>query len=124
MKRAAISVAVLCLFVGTFAQVAKSQKKVPNVAGNWSAITRMPGNKDVTEDWTIQQKGDQLTCTVKGPNGEKTASGDIDNVGFFRVDIKDGDTTIKVRATLDENALDGSITIGKDEHLWAAKRKK
>jgi hypothetical protein len=124
MKRAAISIAVLCLFVGTFAQVAKSQKKIPNVAGNWESITRMPGGHDVTEQWVITQKGDKLTATVKTAGGDKTAEGTIDEVGFFRVDIKDGDMLIKVRATLDENSLDGSTTIGKDEHLWAAKRKK
>jgi hypothetical protein len=124
MKRAAISIAVLCLFVGTFAQVATSQGKIPNVAGNWSSITRLPNNNNVTEQWVITQKGDKVTATVKGPNGDRTAEGTIDNVGFFRVDIKDGDMMIKVRATLDENSLDGSITIGKDEHLWAAKRQK
>jgi hypothetical protein len=124
MKRAAISIAVLCLFVGTFAQVAKSQKKIPNVAGNWDSITRMPDKHDVTEQWVITQKADKLMATIKTANGDKMAEGTIDDVGFFRVDIKDGDAIIKVRATLDQDSLDGSITIGKDEHLWSAKRKK
>jgi hypothetical protein len=123
MKRAAISIAVLCLFVGTFTKVATSQKKPPNVAGMWESITRMP-DKTLTEQWTITQMGDKITCTVKGAGGDLMGVGTIDDVGFFRVDFMNGTTLIKVRATLDDNALDGSTTIGKDEHLWSAKRKK
>ena len=122
MKRTAILIGVLCFFVVTFAQVAPSQK-VPNAAGNWDAITRTPDHHDFTEQWTIQQNGNKITAKVKTAHGELSVTGEIDEVGFFRVDYKDGDMTVKVRATLDNDALDGSVTIGKDEHLWTAKRK-
>jgi hypothetical protein len=123
MKRAAIiALAVLCCSVMAFAQGATS-KKLPSVAGNWDVTVKLPGANQ-SEQWTIQQTGDKVTGTAKGSRGELKFEGTIDDVGFFRVDMKDGDTVIKVRATLDVNDLDGSITIGKDEHLWAAKRKK
>jgi len=121
MKRTSVLLMVLCFFAVVFAQQATAQK-LPNLSGNWTAVTRMP-DKNINEQWTIKQDGDKITGTVKGDHGPMTFAGTIDNVGFFRVDVKDGDMTYKVRATLDEKTkdMDGSILIGAHEHVWGAK---
>ena len=51
-------------------------------------------------------------------------AGSIDGA-FLRVTVKDGDKQYKVRATVDGNEMDGSITYatGK-EYLWQARRSK
>jgi hypothetical protein len=121
MKRAAILLGVLCFFVATFAQVASSQK-APSAVGKWSVTTRMPDG-NVTEEWTVSQKGDKVMGTVKTASGVLQMEGTLDNVGFFRVDVKDGDKSYKVRATMDKDSMDGSITTGVGkEYLWQAKK--
>ena len=41
---------------------------------------------------------------------------------FFRVSVKFPDGDHLIRATADKGSMDGSITIGRGEHLWSAKR--
>ena len=115
-----VSGAVLFLVAVLAVQQASAQK-IANVAGTWVAVTKMP-DRNINEQWTIQQSGDKLTGTVKSDHGELSFTGTIDDVGFFRVDIKDGDMLYKVRATLDNDSLDGSITMGNKEHIWSAKK--
>jgi len=92
-----------------------------NVAGTWTVTIRMPGG-NVSEQWTIQQKGAAVTGTAKGEHGELPVSGTIDGA-FFRVTVKDGAKEYKVRATVDGSDMDGSITLGVGEaRLWFAKR--
>jgi hypothetical protein len=78
----------------------------------------------IAEEWTIQQKGKAITATAKGAGVQMPVSGSIDGA-FLRVTIKDGNKEYKVRATVDGDAMDGSIThgVGK-EYLWHAKRSK
>jgi hypothetical protein len=122
MKRALGVVAVLGFCAVIFAGQAAAQK-LANVAGNWTTTTKMP-DRNTNEQWTIQQNGDKLTGTVKGDHGEMPFVGTIDEVGFFRVDVKVADMVYKVRATVDGNSMDGSILIGKGEYLWSAKKSK
>jgi hypothetical protein len=93
-----------------------------NVAGKWNVTVRMPGGP-VSEEWTIHQKGTAVTGTAKGQRGgELPISGTIEGT-FFRVSVKDGQKEYKVRATVDGDAMDGSITLGVgDARLWFAKR--
>ena len=120
MKRSRVLRVVLCFFAVLVVRQASAQK-IANLAGSWAAITRMP-DRNISEQWTIQQTGDKLTGTVKGDHGELSFAGTIDDVGFVRVDVKAGDTVYKVRATLDNDSLDGSITIGSKEYVWTAKK--
>lgn len=123
MKRTLGLLVVLCAFVGLYAQQATAQKGIYKVAGTWAAVTKMP-DKNINETWTIQQNGDKITGTIKSDSGEYPFAGTIDDVGFFRVDVKVGDMVYKVRATLDKDTkdtLDGSILIGPHEHVWGAK---
>jgi len=51
-------------------------------------------------------------------------SGSIEGA-FVRVTAKDGDKDYKIRATVDGDAMDGSITLGVgQQYLWRAKRAK
>lgn len=120
MRRASI-VPILCIaLAGALSMIAANQPSA-NVAGKWTVTIRMPGHL-VTEQWTVEQKGTVVTGIAKGEHGEMAVSGTIEGE-FFRVSQKDGDKLYKVRATVDGNAMDGSITMGVgDAHLWFAKR--
>lgn len=92
-----------------------------NVTGKWSVTVRMPSGA-VSEEWTIHQKGTSVAGMAKGERGELPVSGTVDGA-FFRVSVKDGAKEYKVRATVDGNEMDGSITFGVgDARLWFAKR--
>jgi len=81
----------------------------------------MPGGS-VNEQWSIQQNGTSVAGTAKGERGELPVSGTIEGA-FLRVSVKDGSKEYKVRATVDGNQMDGSITLGVGEaRLWFAKR--
>ena len=94
-----------------------------NVSGRWKITVRTP-NGNVSEDWTLQQKGASVTGTAKGDRGALPVSGAIEGA-FFRISVKDGQKEYKVRATVDGDLMDGSITLGVgDARLWFAKRVK
>ncbi|PWT82681.1 MAG: hypothetical protein C5B57_08310 [Blastocatellia bacterium] len=116
----------LLSFVGVLAltfQAVLSTQKLASVAGKWDVTIRMPDRSN-SEQWTIQQKGSAITATAKGDRGELPVAGMIEGA-FFRVTVKDGDKQYKVRATVDGNEMDGSITYGTgQEFLWQAKRSK
>jgi len=121
MKRANLAVAIGILALLPLPRVASAQQP-SSVAGQWDVTIRMP-DKTTAERWTIQQKGKAVTATAKGER-EMRATGSVDGA-FMRVTVIDSDKQYKVRATVDGDAMDGSITYapGK-EYLWHAKRKK
>lgn len=119
MRAAAV---VLSLgLVALLAQPALAQQPSA-IAGKWDVTIRMP-DKTAAESWTIQQKGKAVTATAKGER-ELPVAGSIDGA-FLRVTVTDGDKQYKVRATVDGDAMDGSITYAAGrEYLWHAKRAK
>ena len=103
-----------------FAILAFGENRV-DVAGKWNITIRMPGHVTM-EQWNIQQKGTTVTGVAKGEHGEMPVAGDIEGQ-LLRVRVKDGAKEYKVRATVDGNSMDGSITFGVgDEHIWFARR--
>jgi hypothetical protein len=124
MKRTSILITVLCLLGLTFTQFAQAQKPaMVNVTGNWDVTVKKPtGN--VMEKWTVKQTGDKVTGTVKDAAGEHPFDGEMVDKVFFRVSAKSADGEQLIRATADKDSMDGSITIGRAEFLWAAKRAK
>ncbi len=119
MKRIAVAL-LLALAGGTFQRSGAAQKTAA-VSGKWKVTIRML-DRSVTEEWTIQQKGNAITGAAKGERGEMPIAGAIEGA-FFRVTVKDGDKAYKVRATVDGNEMDGSINLGVGkQHLWFAKR--
>jgi hypothetical protein len=115
-------VAVGCVLAAMF-QSAAFGETPPSVAGTWDVTTRMPGNV-VTEQWTIQQKGATITATAKGVRGDMPVSGTVAGASF-RVTITDGNHEYKVRATVDGDMIDGSVTHGAGEaYPWHATRSK
>ena len=119
MKRTALVLSLVWVVAVTF-QV--SAQKTVGVAGKWDVTIRMP-DRSVSEQWTIQQKGSAITATAKGER-ELPVAGSIDGA-FLRVTVTDGNQQYRVRATVDGDAMDGSVTYGKGkEYLWSAKRSK
>jgi hypothetical protein len=70
----------------------------------------------------IQQKGATISGIAKGSRGELPISGTMAGASF-RVTVRDGDKAYRVRAMLDGDAMDGSVTdpMGA-EYVWRAKR--
>jgi hypothetical protein len=122
MKRFATTLAILPILAVVLIQVASAQDAAP-VTGKWNVTISMRGQK-ITEQWIIAPSGDNLTATIKGPDGEMKVP--CEQNGFtFRSDFKNsGGDVIKVRAGLGDDRMDGSIRIGDKEYLWFAKRAK
>jgi hypothetical protein len=119
MKRTALVLSLAWVVAVTFNI---SAQKAAGVAGKWDVTIRMP-DRSVSEQWTIQQKGNGITATAKGER-ELPVAGSIDGA-FLRVTVTDGNQQYRVRATVDGDAMDGSVTYGKGkEYLWSAKRSK
>jgi hypothetical protein len=78
----------------------------------------------ITEQWVIQQKGATITATAKGARGEMPVSGTVAGASF-RVTITYGSYQYKVRATVNGDTMDGSVTRGAgEEYPWHAIRRK
>jgi hypothetical protein len=122
MKKLARTFAILPILAVVVTQVASAQEPAP-VNGTWDVTISMRGQK-IAEQWTIEGTGDNLTATIKGPDGEMKVP--CEQNGFnFRSDFKNsGGDVIKVRAGLGGDRMDGSIRIGDREFLWFAKRAK
>jgi len=115
-------VAVACVLASIFPSAASGETP-PSLAGTWDVTTRMPGSV-ITEQWTIQQKGATITATAKGARGDMPVSGTVAGASF-RVTITDGNHQYKVRATVDGDTMDGSVTRGvAEEYPWHASRSK
>jgi hypothetical protein len=116
-------VAVACVLASMSPSVASAGETPPSVAGTWDVTTRMPGNV-ITEQWTIQQNGATITATAKGASGDMPVSGTVAGASF-RATITDGNHQYKVRASVDGDAMDGTITRSAgDEYPWHARRSK
>ena len=111
-----------CVLVLTFPRGVSSETP-PSVAGEWEVTTRLP-DKVVNERWTIQQKGATITATARGAGGDLPVSGSIAGASF-RVTIKDGDKSRRVRAMVDGDAMEGTVThAAGEEYEWRARRSK
>ena len=114
--------AIACVLASMFPSTASGETP-PSVAGTWDVTTRMPGHV-ITEQWTIQQKGATITATRKGGGGDMPVSGTVAGASF-RVTITDGNRVYKVRATVDGDSMDGSVTHEPgEEYPWHASRSK
>ena len=118
MKKAPILLMALCVVAMT--QPALAQRPV-NVTGNWVVTVRMPSG-NVTEDWTVRQVGNKVTGTVKSAQGERPVTGEMVSGVFLRASFKEGEVEHLIRATAEKDSMDGSITIGRSEYIWSAKR--
>ena len=122
MKRFATTLAILPILAVVLTQVTSAQEAAP-VTGTWDVTISMRGQK-VTEQWIIEPSGDNLTATIKGPDGEKKVSCEQNGFNFRSDFTNSGGDVIKVRAGLGGDRMDGSIRIGDKEYLWFAKRTK
>jgi hypothetical protein len=91
------------------------------ITGAWQTTTTFP-DRAAKEQWTIQQDGNVVTATAKGDHGPMPVSGSVEGA-FMRVTVHDGERDYKVRATVDGDTMDGSITLDVGEqYLWQAMR--
>jgi hypothetical protein len=113
-------VAVACLLVWMVPRVGWTERPA-NIAGTWEVTTRLH-DKALNEQWTIEQKGAILTGTAKSGRGDRVVSGSIAGT-LFRVTVQDGAKALKVRAMVDGDTMDGSVTYGAgEEYSWHARR--
>ena len=109
MKRTAISFMILSFLAVLLAQVASSQQ-APSVAGKWDVTIRKSG-QNVSEQWIIQQEGDNVIATIKRDSGELKIMCEVNNT-VFRADFKDGEGLgNKVRAAISADRMDGSLVM-------------
>jgi hypothetical protein len=102
---------------------ADAEPPAANITGAWEVTTKFL-DRTATERWQFQQKGNAVTAAAMGERGTLPVSGSIEGA-FVRVTAKDGDKEYKIRATVDGDAMDGSITLGVGQQfLWHAKRTK
>jgi hypothetical protein len=92
------------------------------LTGAWDVTTTFADGRVTTERWTIEQDGNMITASAKGDQGEMLVSGSVEGA-FLRVTEGNGDSDYKVRASVDGDAMQGSVTLGVgQEYLWEAKR--
>jgi len=124
MKRTAILMTGLALMLLVFGVVAQAQQAA-NVAGNWE-LTQPGRNGPQTQALTIDQKGDALTGTLKGAQGDPvpltgTVSGN--NITFtVKRQGRNGEVVIEYKGTLDSGTLKGTVMMGQNSVEWTAKR--
>jgi hypothetical protein len=112
--------ALVCVLAFAF-PCGVSSERPTSVAGEWDVTTRWP-DKVISERWTIQQNGATITATAKGAGGDRAVSGSIAGTSF-RATIKDRDKSYRVRAMVDGDTMEGSVTdpAGK-QYAWHARR--
>ena len=100
------------------------QPATVTLTGAWAVTTTFPDGRVATERWTIKQDGNTITASAKGGQGEMPVAGSVEGA-FLRVTETDGGRDYKIRASVDGDAMQGSVTLGVGkEYLWAAKRSK
>jgi hypothetical protein len=98
-----------------------SATPLAQMAGAWKVSIHSTIDGLLTEQWSLKQEGGQVTGTVKTDKGELPFEGSL-NGNIFLGEIKDGDKQYEVRGTAVGNDFDGTIRMGKNEFLLAAKR--
>jgi hypothetical protein len=94
-----------------------------NMVGSWKVTIHSTIEGILTEQWTVSQSGDKITGKVKTKNGDATLEGSLSGAIFLGA-VTDGDKKYTVRGTAVDNDFDGTIRMGKNEFLLAAKRSK
>jgi hypothetical protein len=126
MKRNAIVVASLCLFVVAFVWMAAAQDtSTPNIVGIWAAtIHRSKADGNLEQQWTIKQDGSNLAGTAKGASGDLPMTEVKQNGLILRAVITDGEMHYVVNASVAStgDTMDGTIRMGTHEYLLTVKR--
>jgi hypothetical protein len=95
---------LLVLMLGAVAVAADSPA---NVAGNWT-VTASNGRRKITQTLVIQQDGDKISGTFKGPRQSGTLSGSVSgNAVTFHVDAK---IPLDYTGTADGDSMTGKMS--------------
>jgi hypothetical protein len=124
MKRTVTLVVGLALMLLTLGAVAQAQQAA-NVAGKWD-LTAPGRNGNQTSTLTIEQKGSDLTGTIKGAQGDPVplvgmVSGN--NVTFtVKRQGRNGEVVQEYKGTFQGGELKGTVTMGQNNVEWSAKK--
>lgn len=100
---------------------ASSAESIPMMAGTWNITIHSTVDGILTQQWTLKQDGDKVSGTAKTKNGDAPLEGMLEGA-VFKGMIADGDAKYELNGTVVNNDLDGTIRMGKNEFLMAAKR--
>lgn len=100
---------------------ATSANSVPMMSGTWNITIHSTIDGILSQQWSVQQDGAKITGTAKLKSGDAPLEGTLEGA-VFRGMITDGNTKYEVKGTVVNNDIDGSIRMGKNEFLLAAKR--
>ena len=116
-----MGLALMLLVLGMVAQA----QQMANVAGTWE-MTAPGRNGPQVSTLTIEQKGADLTGSLKGAQGDPapltgTVAG---NAVTFSVKVqgRGGEQVREYKGTLEGGALKGKVTMGQNEVEWSAKK--
>ena len=124
MKRTpilAMGIVVMLLVMGAVV----GAQQAANVAGTWE-LTQPGRNGTNTSTLTIQQKGSDLTGTMKGAQGDPmplvgTVLGN--NITFTVTrQGRNGEVMVEYKGTLEAGALKGMVAMGQNSVEWSARK--
>jgi hypothetical protein len=98
---------------------AEAPSQVPSVAGNWTLS--IPG-KDRTMTYTLIQKGNALTGTLRGDRGNIPLKGTITNDNKVSFTGKAMMATVRFTGTVEGNTMKGVVDLpmGQGRKNWTA----
>ena len=126
MKSKTILLATVCVCALALALVARAADEPAKVAGTWEMSMEGPQGT-MTQTLTIEQKGEMIKGTIKGPRGETPFEGTVKgNTISFTVkrSTPRGEMTFEYTGTVEGDTIKGTMRGGQREREWTAKREK
>ncbi len=124
MKRTAILLSALALMLLVLGVVAQAQQAA-SVTGSWE-LTAPGRNGPQMQTLTLDQKGDALTGSLKGAQGDPaplvgTVTGN--NITFTVTrQGRNGEQKIEYKGTLEGATMKGTVMMGQNSVEWTAKK--
>jgi hypothetical protein len=124
MKRNVLWLAGLCVFVLAVGLAARAADEPAKVAGTWE-LTMEGRQGTITQTLTIEQNGEKIKGTLKGPRAETPFEGTIkgNKISFtIKRETPRGEMTMDYTGTVDGNSIKGTVQTGEFSREWSAKR--
>jgi hypothetical protein len=125
MKRNMFLLAGLCVFALAPALIAGAGDEPANVAGRWE-MTAGGRQGNITQTLTIEQDGDKIKGTLKGPRAETPFEGSVkgNQVHFtVRRETPRGEMTVEYTGNVEGDSMKGTMPGGRFNGDWSARRK-
>jgi hypothetical protein len=98
-----------------------------NVAGTWEVSSQGRNGQPMTQTLTIQQDGGKITGTLTSPRGDANFEGMVtgNKVAFtIKRETDNGTFVMEYSATVDGDAMKGTLHTERFDREWTAKRTK